>query len=242
MVVLNSKESKRALKRFFKKTLGKSALRLEDVGDIPVPIVRSHPLSCYYEAVLSYTLGCFNACIGAASMATELHLRDLMSSTIMDSVTIGRMNLISPVRYKQERKRLRSLSQIPYGELIKKVERDHQMYGALASTLKDHKAMNTIRTAHIHHNPQKLRKAYRVDSTPHLEDVPQQYRGMTVGIITGLRSSRPKDQALAAVQTAGKILGTKKEDIPPKIGVRRFNDELEFFIRDGLVPERAPDE
>lgn len=63
-----------------------------------------------------------------------------------------------------------------------------------------------------------------------------------MGFITGLRSSRPKDQALAAVQTAGKILGTKKEDIPPKIGVRRFNDEIEFFIRDGLVPERAPDE
>jgi hypothetical protein len=44
MVVLNAKESKRALKRFFKKTLGKSAWRLEDVGDIPVSIVRSHPL------------------------------------------------------------------------------------------------------------------------------------------------------------------------------------------------------
>jgi len=237
MVVLNSKESKKALKRFFKKTLNKSASRLEEVGDIPFPIVRSHPLSCYYEAVLCYTLGCFNACIGAASMASEHHLRNSMSSTIMDSITIGRTNLIDPVRYKQERKRLRSLHEATYGVLIGKVEHDHKVYRVLGSTLKDHKTMNAIRTAHIHQNPQKLYRTYRTDSTSHLESIPPEYRGMAVGIVTALRSGRPRDQALAAVLTAGKILGAKKEDIPHKIAVRRFNAELDLFMSDSLVPE-----
>jgi hypothetical protein len=235
MVVLNSNESKKALKRFFKKTLDKSASRLEDAGDIPVPMVRSLPLSCYYEAVLCYTLGCFSACIGVVSMATEFHLRGLMSSAIMDSVTIGRTNIINPVRYEQERKRLRSLD-TTYGKLIGKVERDPKMYGALVPTLDDHKAMVAIRNAHIHHNLRKLRETYHVESASELEDVPPEYRGMIMGTITALRSGRPKDQALAAVWTAGKILGTKKEDIPFKIGARRFNDELEFFVSDGLVP------
>ena len=58
-----------------------------------------------------------------------------------------------------------------------------------------------------------------------------------MGIVTVLRSGRPKDQALDAVRTAGKILSAKKEDIPHKNDVNRFNDELDLFMRDDLVPE-----
>jgi hypothetical protein len=199
---------------FFKETKKHSAVRLHTIGGIIYSQVPDHPLRCYLQALLCYSLGCFDACIAVASMATEFHLKERVRENLWLRGRAVTKN--DPRNPKQERRKK---------ELLRKVEKDRATYGELidlarilnvpASELSEHEAINRIRSAYLHKSTKKLRKMHRKEIETIAEGAPEPEQEGIKNYLGRLYAELyPDKKALEAVKKAGEILAPRINQDP----------------------------
>jgi hypothetical protein len=215
MISLSGRESEDVLKWFFKETKERSAVRLHSVGGIIYSQVPDHPLRCYLQAVLCYSLGCFDACIAVVSMATEFHLRERMNENLwLRGRAATKQN--DPRNPKQELRKK---------ELLRKMEEDRTTYGelielarilkVLASELPGHEAINGIRSAYLHKSTEKLRKLHRKEIETIAGGAPESEQEGTKNHLARLYAELyPEAKALEAMKRAGEILAPRINQDP----------------------------
>jgi hypothetical protein len=229
MISLSGREAEDVLKWFFKETKERSAVRLHSVGGIIYSQVPDHPLRCYLQAVLCYSLGCFDACIAVVSMATEFHLKERIKEDLwLRGRAVTKQN--GPRNPKRQERRKK--------ELLRKMEEDRTTYGelielarilkVLASELPRHEAINGIRSAYLHKSAEKLRKLHRKEIETIAGGAPEpEQEGIKNHLARLYAELYPKAKALEAVKRAGEILAPRiNQDPSPFAKYERYHQSL----------------
>jgi hypothetical protein len=211
MISLSQREAEDIVKWFFKETKERSALRLHSIGGIIYSYVPDHPLRCYLQAVLCYSLGCFDACIAVVSMATEFHLKErVREASWLTSKAVKKEN--DPRNPKQQEARKKELlgkmeeDRITYGELIDLA----RILKVLASELPGHEAINGIRSAYLHKSTRKLWKLHRKEIEAVARGAPKpEQEGIRNHLARLHAELYPEQKALEAVRRAGEILAAR---------------------------------
>jgi len=211
MIRPSQAEAEDILKWFFKKTKRRSAVRLSSIGGVIYSQVPDHPLRCYIQAILCYCLGCFDASIAAASMATEFHLNERIRRTQQFQKEVAKTQMAprNPKRRGEVKEELLQKMQegrATYGEQVRLA----RILKVLDSEWPEHEAINDIRTAYLHKSTEKLRKLHRKEIEAIAEAAPESEKEMVKNHLARLYAELyPDEKALEAVKRAGDILAPR---------------------------------